>query len=172
MQDSLRALLAAEEPSEEATPPFEFMGLNWWQLLIVILSGLALIYLIFKGIRRISASLKKRKAVEAESEKHYFELLHKASKTGNQTAFMKQLLFWYDHFREDKYQPELEDFLIKSNNEKLEEESRAMNVNLFGKSQGASQWSGEEFYQHLSSARQKSKQKQKKDQQTLSKLNP
>ena len=171
MQDSLQALLAAEEPAE-AAKPFEFLGLNWWQLLVVIFTGLIVLYLIFHGMRKLASQYEKRKKEEAESEAHYFELLRKAVQSNEGAEFMRQLMFWYDRFRDPKYDPDFNDFVGQSQNEKFSHALNALEKALFSTNAQIDEHTIKRLYQYIKIARHESFQKNKIEQITLQKLNP
>lgn len=121
-QKELQAELAKDEtPAVTDEKPFEFLGLNWWQLVLSILAISSILKFVFNKIRAIQIQNQKRKKDKLESEEHYFQLVGEACKKGETRLVVRQLMFWYDRFRSDKYKPELNDFISKSNDKVLSE---------------------------------------------------
>ena len=159
-QDSLRALLAAQEVVEEVEEPFEFMGLNWWQLLIVILTGIGFIWLIIKGVVRLMNRREEKLARLAVSEEKYFEDFHQMIKKGDRKGIMRSLMFWFDRFRKGKYDPVFENFIDEQNDAKLKKETETLDKSIFGNLENKENWSADSFYQDVSKARKNSLKKQ------------
>jgi hypothetical protein len=138
-QKELQAELALTEAiaEEEKAESFGLFGLNWWQLLLVV----ARLILVFKVIFNVFSKLKfKRKHLQQlalESEGHYFKLLIEAIHAGQSDLVIKQLFFWYDRFRKNKYNPAMSDLISKTNatdlldnlNQLEEEDNRKDNAN-------------------------------------------
>jgi hypothetical protein len=138
-QKELQAELALTEAiaEEEKAESFGLFGLNWWQLLLVV----ARLILVFKVIFNVFSKLKfKRKHLQQlalESEGHYFKLLIEAIHAGQSDLVIKQLFFWYDRFRKNKYNPAMSDLISKTNATDLldnlnlleEEDNRKDNAN-------------------------------------------
>lgn len=109
MQDSLSALLeTGEEVYREA---FEWKGLNWWQLTMVILSAILLIYGLFKLSLRVSTLVKEKREVASQSEQNYLEILLKSGREGEPAAIMQALINWFDLHRVGRYGPEFAQFI-------------------------------------------------------------
>ena len=172
MQDSLNALLAAQAPAEEPEP-FSFMGMNWWQLILVLVSILSFFYLIIKGIFRLIRFSERKKKMAQESEEHYLKILHKSSRANDKATFMKDLMFWYDRFRGEIYKPQFQDFIKRSEDEGLREESYALEKSIYSdndEDKGGSTMKS--LYRSIRKARKKTRQRKKKAKKTLQTLNP
>lgn len=122
-QKELQEALASEQeevlPEEEG---FQLFGLNWWQLTLVGLSILALIKLLFEGIKRLKLINDIKREKKRNSEEHYLDLLRNSFQKGEKHEVIKNLFFWYDRFRENRLGPEFGDFVKASQNQKFEEE--------------------------------------------------
>ena len=116
-QKALQEELAKEEePEIIEKKPFEFMGMNWWQLVLVILGIISVLNLLVRGIKKLKVHLEVKKKQQLTSEKRYFELFQEACKTKETKSIIRQLFFWYDRFRGKNYNPEFKDFVKKSEN--------------------------------------------------------
>jgi len=131
--------------------------------------------LIFRGIAKV-LNWRKKKLVEiAESEEKYFNDLHQMTKTGDKNGIMRSLMFWFDRFRKEKYDPTFESFIIEEGDGKLKSETEILEKYVFGKEDKNQEWSADEFYQDLSVARKKSLKREKKVEdikKELPSLNP
>jgi len=116
-QKELQAELALNEAiaEEEDPEPFVLFGLNWWQLLLVLASLILVIKVIFNVFSKLKFKRKQREQLELESEGHYFKLLIEAIHAGQSDVVIKQLFFWYDRFRENRYNPALSDLISRTN---------------------------------------------------------
>lgn len=152
MQDSLQAML---ETAEEAViEPFQWMGLNWWQVTIAGLTLLAVLYLLFRLIRRMVTSARERRIKSFESEGTCFENLVKVSREGDPSMIMGALIGWYDRFREERYQPAFEHFICESGDPRLEESyTHLKRVVYAGEKQG--EWSGKNLVKLVGEKRKK-----------------
>lgn len=142
MQDSLQAVLETGEGDVQEA--FEWMGLNWWQLIVAVLSLLIVLYLIYSLVRRIVSTLRARKAAAIESEERYFEDFVKVSREGNPALVLGALHAWYDRFREDRYGPVFGDFICATGDPELRTQFMELEGILFGHSDPGS-WSGREL---------------------------
>ncbi len=154
MQDSLQAML---ETGEEVVPePFEWMGLNWWQLSIAVITGIILLFLMFRLIRNLVRSLKKREEEHTESEKRSFEILERTGREGSPEAVMGALLRWYDRFREGRFQPGFGTFIAFTGNEELQDLYNRLERILFtGEEKG--NWDGRELVELIGRERLRAK---------------
>ena len=100
---------------EKVAEPFEFFGLNWWQLLLVVASLILVIKVIFNVLSKLKFKRKQRQQLELESEGHYFKLLIEAIHAGQSDLVIKHLFFWYDRFRENRYNRAISDLISKTN---------------------------------------------------------
>ncbi len=153
MQDSLQALL--EETGEEVKKePFEWMGLNWWQLAVAMLTGLVIIYLFVRVIRRIVVTARRHRVAATESEAYYFEKLMKVCREGDPAKVMEGLIAWYDRYREGRYDPGFENFLCAASDPRLNENFiRLERIVFAGEEQG--DWNGRDMAGLLREARKK-----------------
>ena len=174
-QKALQEELAKEVPEEvEEAKPFEFLGLNWWQLLLVLLALIALISQLIRWVKRIQLRKKERKEKQLASEGHYFELLKEASRDGDSKTVVRQLFFWYDRFREGKYDPRIRDFAEKSESGNLLDQLEKNATELYEQDQLDKKYSsGEQLMLNLEDARKKSKvKKEAKEADAWMDLNP
>ena len=75
--------MAKEEiPEILEEKPFEFLGLNWGQLILSILAALSILKFSYDKIRVIQFQNRQRNKEKLESEAHYFQLVKEASKKG------------------------------------------------------------------------------------------
>ena len=157
-QKELQAELAKEEiPEILEEKPFKFFGLNWWQLLLSILATLSVLKLSYDKIRAIQFQNKKRNKEKLASEEHYFQLVGEACKKGETKSFLRQLMFWYDRFRTEKYKPEFSDFAMKSKDEVLSEKLDVINKYAYREDKiDANLTEAEILFNELSNARNKS----------------
>ena len=157
-QKELQAELAKEEiPEILEEKPFEFFGLNWWQLLLSILATLSVFKLSYDKIRAIQFQNKKRNKEKLASEEHYFQLVGEACKKGETKSFLRQLMFWYDRFRTEKYKPEFSDFTMKSKDKVLSDKLDVINKYAYGEDKiDANLTEAELLFNELSNARNKS----------------
>ena len=148
MQDSLHMML--NEAGDVEAAIFEWMGLNWWQLGLVILLIPLVIFLIYRFIVFISSEFNIRKERRRESEVNHFQLLGEMAKQEDPVRFYNQLLKWYDHFRSRQSDPGpgLAQFLASSGIIELVEGYEQLNKVLFGERK-ATGWSPERFHATL-----------------------
>lgn len=174
-QKELQAELAKEEiPEILEEKPFEFLGLNWWQLILSILAALSILKFSYDKIRVIQFQNRQRNKEKLESEAHYFQLVKEASKKGDTRLFFRQLMFWYDRFRTEKYKPELSDFITKSKDvvlsDKLED---IMNYAYREDKMEGTLTEAETLFDELSKARNKSQsERERKTKEGWIDLNP
>lgn len=166
-QKALQEELAKEAPEEvEEEKTFEFMGLNWWQLLLVVLALIALIRQLIQWYKKIQLKQKDRKEKELASEGHYFELLKEASREGDSKTVVRQLFFWYDRFREGKFDPRIRDFAEQSGSEQLLGQLEENAVALYEKDELDKKYpAGEKLLENLEAARKKSQEKKQVEEE-------
>jgi hypothetical protein len=152
----LRVLIAVQGIEEEPVGLFDFLERNWWQLLIVTISGIGFIYLVFRGLVRVFNWRKRQKEIIAASEEKYFKNFYKAIQTNDKKEIMRALMFWFDRFRVGKYEASFKSFLNKQGDEKLKSEVEKLEQAVFGKEKIGEKWTAEEFYQQLIKARKNS----------------
>ncbi|MEN8201588.1 MAG: BatD family protein [Bacteroidota bacterium] len=152
MQDSLQALLETGEEIEKE--PFEWMGLNWWQLVVAGLSGLIIIYLVIRMIRRIVSSVRRRKVAAIESEEHYFEELVKVSREGDPSKVMKALIGWYDRYRSERFGPGFENFICVAGAADLKNSFAQLERIVFA-GEEQDDWNGKSMMELVREARKK-----------------
>jgi len=139
MQDSLQAMLeSGEEPVKE---PFQWMGLNWWQLTVALLTLFIILYLLYILIRHISTAEREKKITAMDSEEHYFEEFLKVCSQGDPSQVMSALHSWYDRFRVDNFGPVFRDFICASADPELQEQFSNLEGILYG-GIGTENWSG------------------------------
>lgn len=110
-QKELQEELAKEtEVVEEAEEPFEFMGLNWWQLLLVIVAGLGLLTILYRWIKQLEFKREQAKIAKLQSEPYLFKELEDACKGNDTQAAIRALARWYDSYRQGKYGASLYEF--------------------------------------------------------------
>ncbi len=119
-QKELQEALALEqEEVEEPEKEFLFLGLNWWQLTVLVLCLLALIRPILIGVKKLKAFRKKRRENVEDSEEYYFKMLGKALDKGEEKGIMTYLFNWYDRFRSGRFGPEIKELYSESENQPL-----------------------------------------------------
>jgi hypothetical protein len=109
MQDSLQALLAEEGKEEPGKTTF--WGLAPWQAGILLVTGMAVLYLLVRLVIRIHKRIKIRKERSVNSEAIRFRQLEGISRQGDAATMMKALFRWYDSFRMGTYEASFRDFL-------------------------------------------------------------
>jgi len=152
MQDSLQAMLETWE--EAVNEPFQWMGLNWWQIAIAGLTVLVVLYLLFRLIMRMVNSSKVRRIRAFESEGKYFENLLKVSSEGDPSMIMGALIGWYDRFRMERYQPDFEHFICESGDPRLEESYTHLKRVVYS-SEKQGEWSGKNLVKLVGEKRKK-----------------
>lgn len=174
-QKALQEELAKEEPEEvaEEEPPFEMFGLNWWQLLLVILAIISLISMLVRAIKKFKLKLEKKRKEKLLSEEHFFTLFEAACGKNDKKAVVSSFLNWYDRFREDRYGPEVEEFLIASQDDELDTIARQLSSGLYG-AEGEGAYSGNQaLLKKVSEARKRIiHQKQERIENAWLELNP
>jgi hypothetical protein len=118
MQDSLQAMLAMGEPEEEKVP-FEWRGLNWWQLSVILISFVVLCYLGVRVFRRVSSGIRKRREQAFESEEYFFSILQKTGNEADPALLMRALLQWYDRYREGSMGPDFQELVCSADDPEL-----------------------------------------------------
>ena len=174
-QKALQEALANELPEEPTEDePFEFLGLNWWQLILVIIAVLAVVRLLVGWLRRLKDRMRISKEEHLDSEAHYFELLKRALERGDHDEMIRQLFFWYDRFRADNYDATLMDFVSKIGDDKLLEVLKDTSVSLYGSDRKMKiEINQKEISTRLSSARKRNAALIKKDkEESLLDINP
>lgn len=157
-QKALQEALANELPQEvEDDKPFEFLGLNWWQLILVITVVIAVIRLFISWIRRLQDRIRVKKEEEYASEAHYFKQLKQSLEQGDPEEMIRQLFFWYDRFREENYDATLLDFVSKIGDKQLLELMEEISISYYGADgEIKTEIHRTELIQRLSEARKKS----------------
>lgn len=157
-QKELQAELVKEEiPEILEEKPFELFGLNWWQLLLSLLATFSVLKLSYDKIRAIQFQNQKREKEKLASEAHYFQLVGEACKKGETRLVLRQLMFWYDRFRTEKYKPEFSDFTMKSKDEVLSDKLDVINKYAYREDKiDDSLTEVETLFNELSNARNKS----------------
>ena len=135
MQDSLNALMAAQEPGLPVAESFSFMGLNWWQLMVVVVLVAVLIFWLSKIVKKLLHYSKRRKELELQSEAHYFSLFREAVRNGTELEVWRQLMLWYDHFRDPTQSADFREFLSQAGDQRLESTVNKLETNLFSRNQ-------------------------------------
>lgn len=174
-QKELQEELANEETEEIVEEePFEFLGLNWWQLLLVILALSAIVTQLVGLIKKLQLKMKEKKEIELASEEHYFQVLEEACKGGDSKTIIRQLFFWYDRFRGTEYRPEIEDFVDRTHNEALADQLGNTAVSVYKEEKWSTKIVGnEELIKNLSEARKNNENnKKKKEEDKWFDLNP
>ncbi len=162
-QKALQEELAKELPEEiEEEEPFEFLGLNWWQLILVLLSALAVIVQLKRWVSRWQVQRQKRKESKLASEEHYFEELKQVAKSGDSTLLVRQLFFWYDRFRKSKYGPQIREFSDQSEDQNLSGQLSDTAKELYGEEKWQKPFDkGGELIRNLADARNSIEQREK-----------
>jgi hypothetical protein len=170
MQDSLQSMLdTGAEPAEKE--PFEWMGLIWWQLSVLVLTIIVLIYILARLILRMASLAKDRRVTSLESEEWYFEKLLKA-KGEEPRVLMRALLNWYDRYRGDRYGPVLGDFVCASGDNELRQSLSELEGIVYAGADPAG-WSGSAFTNRLRELRKKEVRAQgPRPMEKLEPLNP
>ena len=150
MQDSLQSMLEAGEVLEEREA-FEWMGLNWWQLTVVMLILMLITVLFLRLVRRIAILSKEKKIASRDAEQWYFEKLIKAG-SENPDIFMRALFSWYDRFRKERYGPDLESFVCANASVGLGAGLRQLEGIVYGDVDPEA-WNGNELIEQLRTAR-------------------
>lgn len=119
-QKELQEELAKEtEVVEETEEPFEFMGLNWWQLLLVILAVIGLLTMLYRWIKKMEFKRQQAKKAKLQSEPYLFKELEEACKGNDLQASIRALAHWYDCYRHGKYSASLYEFAQDQQQEAL-----------------------------------------------------
>lgn len=106
-QQELQSELEANKEEQPAKKePFSFMGLNWWQLLLVILALVVIIRYLVRIIKKIRAKQKQHELEVLDSEEHYYKRLKKTVKQKDLNHFTKAFYSWYDRYRVGKLGPQ------------------------------------------------------------------
>ena len=161
-QQALQEELAKEYPEEVAEEePFELFGLNWWQLLLVILSILAVLNWVRSLVSRWRIRIKKQKEKKMASEEHYFEQLKVIAREGDSQKLVRQLFFWYDRYRGDKYGPELREFSNEGDSETLTGQLKDAATDLYKEEKWQEAYSrGDELINNLSEVRKNAERRE------------
>jgi len=150
MQDSLQAMLLSVE-NLNGKEPFRWMGLNWWQWLVALPSAGILIYFLLLILRRLRASIRQNRIQSMESEEWYFEKLRKVAYR-EPADLMRALISWYDRYRQDRYGPELEEFVCASGDPELKQALEQLEEMVYGGEQKGT-WSPKQILKLLGEAR-------------------
>ena len=174
-QKALQEELAKEAPvvvAEEA--PFEFLGLNWWQLILVLLAIIAIVIQLIRWIKKLSRSREKKLQAQRASEEHYFQLLLGALEKGEPRQAIRQLYYWYDRFRGGKFRPALKHFAGRPENKSLLGQLEKESEFRYKEEQWETLISGaDELATNLKSARkQQLNEKKLRDEQNWLEINP
>ena len=173
MQDSLQSLLAAQE-AKFPKEPFTLLGLNWWQLIIAVVTSIIIFYLLFKGIHRVLQFYKRKKKVEAESEGHYFEELLEKWEKKTPDLIYTQIWQWYDQVRDiTELPPSITDFIKSTGNKNLLNAYVALEYEIFAPGSSQNSFSKSQLKHELEHFRKLIlKEKQIQDSFMLPDLNP
>lgn len=152
MQDSLQAMLNTEAATREKAP-FEWMGLNWWQLLVIVLSLVALGVLLYRLYRNLSLMLTKRKMARLESEEQLFRNFEQMAGHGSPQEVYKTLMDWYDRFRPQGTEASFDHFVCRSGNRDLGEQYQQLKDFLI-KQEMPAEWTAAAFGRHVRAARE------------------
>ena len=170
MQDSLQALL--EGGSDVPREPFQWMGLNWWQLTIVILTIFGLGVLSYRWLRRYSSNRHKRKLEAMDSEETYYRKFVDAGREGDPGKVLAALFRWYDRFRKPGDPPGLKGWMTRVGDDRLIGSYQQLEQVVFA---GADprEWQGNEMAHRIAEIRKrKIKTSSKVHIRRLTKLNP
>jgi hypothetical protein len=172
MQDSLQAMLEIGEDVSEKEP-FRWMGLNWWQWLVALLSAGILVYFHVLILRRVRSSLREKKIRTKESEERYFENLKKQAHGNPDPAeLMRALISWYDRYRVDRYGPELEQFVCAWGDPGLKQALEKLEGIVYGGAERGD-WNPKEMLMLLGEARKRAAARHAPPRnETLAPLNP
>ena len=123
-QRELQEELAKETEiaTEETEEPFEFMGLNWWQLCLVLLAAIGLISVLIRWIGKLRISQQQAKKARRSSEPYLFKQFESLSKADDARASIQALVKWYDSYRTGKYGPSLYEFALTTEQSELLEQ--------------------------------------------------
>lgn len=152
MQDSLQTMLE-EDVYPEEKEAFAVLGLNWWQLTLLVLSVVALIIILFRTIRRIFATVRERKNISRETEQWYFSQLVKSASDTPET-FMRALVNWFDRYREGRYGPDLGSFVKASGDTGLRHHLTELERILYA-GEDAQSWNGIVLADHIRRVRKR-----------------
>jgi hypothetical protein len=141
MQDSLQAMLAMGE-SEEEKVPFEWRGLNWWQLSVILISFVVLCYLGVRVFRRVSSGIRKHREQAFESEEYFFRILQKTGNEADPALLMRALLQWYDRYRGGAMGPDFQELVCRANDPELKSNYDQLLSILYGEESDQA-WSGQ-----------------------------
>ena len=106
---------------EEAKNPFELWGLNWWQLLLVLLLVLVSLRMLINWIKTINLNRRAKKNKHLESEDYYFQLLKGSVQNGSNEEIIRNFYSWYDRYRHQKFGPQLSELVLELNNPTLKD---------------------------------------------------
>ena len=169
MQDSLKAMLESGQDIKEKEA-FSYLGLNWWQWLVALLSAGILIYFHLLLIRRLRSNLRQRSIRAKESEEWYFEKLRKEAHT-EPAGLMRALMSWYDRYRQDRHGPQLQEFVCAWGAPELQQALGQLEGMVYGGAQGGS-WNPKEIIGLLEEARKSAARKHAPRPHSLIPLNP
>ena len=131
-QKALQDQLALEnEAVEDISEPFELYGLNWWQLLLVVIVLISIVPILYRFIKQISIKRTERHKQNLESESHYFKLLLESVDQDSNKDIIKKLLFWYDRFRGHKYGVQMRTFAAEVNQPELSSNLRDLSQQTY-----------------------------------------
>jgi hypothetical protein len=155
IQDSLDAIVKAEQKDIAEDKPFTLFGLLLWQFMIVFALALVLILQIRKLIIYIISKLKAGKAAYLESEKFYFKQLKIACDHNNLMLIRSRMFEWIIKINNENKMHSVYDFISDYGNTELMDLFNALEKQLFSKDKSQVKFSTNEFSKELSSARNK-----------------
>lgn len=126
-QKELQAELeATKEEEPEAKEPFSFMGLNWWQLLLVIVALVVVIRFLAKHITFFIARQKEKRQLELDSEEHYYKAFKHTVQQGHgkPKEVLQAFYSWYDRYRVNTLGPEGKELFDDEKDAELERDSQ------------------------------------------------
>ncbi|WP_157962260.1 BatD family protein [Winogradskyella aurantiaca] len=101
--------------------PFELLGLNWWQLFIVLLLVLVALKMVISWGKRINNVRIHKKNKHLDSADYYFNILKRSVQSESSNDIIKDFYAWYDRYRQHEFGPQFTEFLIELNNPTLNE---------------------------------------------------
>jgi len=128
LQSELEATREEEEPPSE---PFSFMGLNWWQLALVVIVLVVLTRFIIKLVQSLISKTERRKLQKLNSEAHYFELLKQAIHNKDEKHIVRALYAWYDRYRAENSSAQFAQFIANDNEGQLQDEAQQLEQYYF-----------------------------------------
>ena len=114
-------LAESQEEVEENKLSFELFGLNWWQLLLILLFFLAVLRFLTRWVKKFNLNRRDIKHKHLESESYYFQILKNSLRNGSNQEIIKNIYAWFDRYRGQELGPQVSELLERLNDPDLSE---------------------------------------------------